>query len=602
MDRESTYRQITRALPLLGLLGFMVATNASAQVPVDEDGNPIAAIGGGAVVDGYQEGYETDNSTLLSAVELETLVGPVALYPDDLLAIVLPASTYPLEIVQAARFLEQFAQDSSLTPDENWDDSIVALLNYPEVVKLMNDDIDWTWKLGEAVVAQQNEVVAAVESFRDKAYAAGNLKSDEYQTVTADEGIIEIEPVSEDVIYVPYYEPSRVVVYSPRPVYHYYPHAYPLYYYPYANGYNFGSGYFWGVTTAFTIGWASDYLHVYHHSYRGHPYYGHSYYGHRYRRSSINVYNNYYVNNHRRRSHNYYRNGDYWRPRHRGGARPGNHVARNNYYSGGRSLPGSRNRDSGNRNYRDGRTDGLNYNRNDQRSRTTPGNSRVRGDNTSRIRDQIDNRRRSANSRSNPTVASDRPANRQGTRANGRAANRPQLEFRDRGNNRYSGSVAPRLENRQERTPRQSVNRSDNRQRNSDAVRFRARETSATPRSTRSDNARTRAPQRTAQNRQPRSTLNGSNRSSFASNTQRSNRQTQARVSAPPRQAPARSQPRRSSPAQPAARNSRPASQPSKKQSSGSSRSSSERGSSSRSSVSKGDRGSRSSSRGSRKR
>ena len=126
---------------------------------------------------------QAPTSPLLSSAELQELVGPIALYPDDLLAVVLPASTYPLQLVQAQRFLDDLKSDSSLQPDESWDDSIVALINYPEAVELLNDDLDWTWRLGEAVVAQQADVIAAVESFRDRAYAAGNLKSDEHQTV-----------------------------------------------------------------------------------------------------------------------------------------------------------------------------------------------------------------------------------------------------------------------------------------------------------------------------------------------------------------------------------------------------------------------------------
>ena len=105
--------------------------------------------------------------TQLQAGEIEELVGPIALYPDDLLAIVLPASTYPLQVVEAGRFLEELESDATLEPNEGWDDSIVALLNYPEVVEMLNDDLDWTWRLGEAVVNQQSDVIAAIESFRD---------------------------------------------------------------------------------------------------------------------------------------------------------------------------------------------------------------------------------------------------------------------------------------------------------------------------------------------------------------------------------------------------------------------------------------------------
>ena len=322
-------RELFWLLPLIACALLMSPASVPAQVPVDETGNPIEPLDEGAqdIQGADAASVEAGEIPLLTAEELEALVGPIALYPDKLLAIVLPASTYPLEIVQAARFLEQLEDDSSLKPDEAWDDSVTALLNYPEVVQMMDKDIDWTWRLGEAVVAQQADVIAAVETFRDRAYAAGNLKSDEHQTVSNNGGAIEIQPVSEEVIYVPYYEPERVVLYQPRQVYYYYDRPYPVYYYPYPVHYSFFSGYFWGVTTAFNIGWATDHLHVYHHSYWGHPYYGRHYYGHYYRRPSISVYNRYYVNNNWHRSEYHHRDGDYWRPRD-GGARPGHYSAR----------------------------------------------------------------------------------------------------------------------------------------------------------------------------------------------------------------------------------------------------------------------------------
>ena len=303
---------------LLGLLPAAMLWSASghAQVPVDDDGNVI-----GSYEEQANDTYTTERPTgnegipLLDHDELQELVGPVALYPDDLLAVVLPASTYPLQVVQAARFLEDLKSNPELKPDPDWDDSIIALINYPEVVELLNEDLDWTWRLGEAVVAQQADVVSAVEDFRNRAYAAGNLKSDDYQTVTADEGVIEIVPVNEDVIYVPYYEPAQVVYYQPRPVYYYYPRPCPVYYYPYPSSYSFNRGYFWGVTTAFAIGWRSDHLSVFHHSYRGHPYYGVRYWDRWwYRRPSIHVYNRIYVNNNVNVSTTRYRSGDRWRP------------------------------------------------------------------------------------------------------------------------------------------------------------------------------------------------------------------------------------------------------------------------------------------------
>ncbi|MBT8131409.1 MAG: DUF3300 domain-containing protein, partial [Gammaproteobacteria bacterium] len=262
---------------------------------------------------------------ILSQDELADLVGPIALYPDDLLAIVLPASTYPLQIVQAARFLEDYENDTSLQPSEDWDESIIALLNYPEVVRLMSEDLSWTWELGGAVLNQQQDVILATETFRDRAYDAGNLRSDEFQTIDYDGDSIEITPVNEEVIYVPYYEPRRVVVRHVEPAYYYYPRPYPVYYYPYPASYSFSNGFFWGVTTSFRIGWSSRHLHVRHHSFRGHPYYGYRYSNHYYRQPSIQIFNNWYVNNSGRHSNNRYRDGDRWRPRPNNGARPNGH-------------------------------------------------------------------------------------------------------------------------------------------------------------------------------------------------------------------------------------------------------------------------------------
>jgi hypothetical protein len=251
---------------------------------------------------------EVAAAATVSAGELEEIVGPIALYPDDLVAIVLPASTYPLQVVQAARFLEDRKANASLEPDKSWDESVIALLNYPEVVKLLNDDLDWMYDLGTAVLNQRPEVLDAIQAFRDRAYAAGNLRSDEQQTVTRADKTIEIKPADPQVIYVPYYEPERVVVYQSAPVYHYYPWRYPLYYYPYPSHYVFDTGFFWGVRSWYSVGWHTHHVHVHHWGYHGHPYFGWTYYDPWYVRNAyINV--NLYPNH-------------VWTPNHRYGGRP----------------------------------------------------------------------------------------------------------------------------------------------------------------------------------------------------------------------------------------------------------------------------------------
>ena len=189
---------------------------------------------------------------LLSADQLQELVGPIALYPDELIAIVLPASTYPLEIVQAARFMEKRKTQPDLKPDEKWDPSVLGLLNYPEVIDLMNSDLDWTWKLGEAVINQQQDVMDAIQQFRNTAHTAGNLESNDKQIIVVEKEIIKIESATPEVIYVPTYNPQTVIVHQPVPYVYYYSAPYPYYYNPAAV---FWTGMFIGAAFGYSIGW-----------------------------------------------------------------------------------------------------------------------------------------------------------------------------------------------------------------------------------------------------------------------------------------------------------------------------------------------------------
>ncbi len=201
----------TRANLAVGIIG----STAKAVMWVALAALALGAFGGYAFA---QEPAAAANDKVLTKDELNALVGKIALYPDDLVAIVLPASTYPLQVVEAARFLEERKKDASLKPSDKWDDSVVALLNYPEVVKLMNDDLDWTWKLGDAVINQRGEVLDAIQGFRGQAAAAGNLHTDEHQVVqNDDQGEVSIKPADPQVVYVPYYDPQQVVVSSRRP-------------------------------------------------------------------------------------------------------------------------------------------------------------------------------------------------------------------------------------------------------------------------------------------------------------------------------------------------------------------------------------------------
>lgn len=190
---------------------------------------------------------------LLSAEELNALVAPVALYPDELLAVVLPAATNPLQIVEAQRFLDQQKADPNLQPDESWDPAVIALLNYPEVIRQMNDDLGWTQDLGNAVLDQQDDVLNAIQTARAAAADAGYLHSNDQQVVVNDNDKIVIESAQPEVVYVPTYDPAPIVnntyVEYPPPVYS---DPYPAYYAP---GATFLAGAFVGAAFAYGFDW-----------------------------------------------------------------------------------------------------------------------------------------------------------------------------------------------------------------------------------------------------------------------------------------------------------------------------------------------------------
>ena len=165
--------------------------------------------------------------------QLDSLVAPIALYPDPMLAQVLAASTYPLEIIQLQQWLSKNPglKDKALADavaKQPWDPSIQALAGLPEVVKRLADDLQWTTDLGNAFLAQQSDVMDAVQRMRKKAQEKGNLKSSEQQTVETkvvqNKTVIVIEQANPQVVYVPSYDP--VVVYGP-PIYPYPPIYYP---------------------------------------------------------------------------------------------------------------------------------------------------------------------------------------------------------------------------------------------------------------------------------------------------------------------------------------------------------------------------------------
>jgi hypothetical protein len=216
----------------------------------------------------------------LSAEELDQLVAPIALYPDDLLATVLMASTYPLEIVQADRWarsnksLKGAALKAALAK-QPWDDTVKALVVTPQVLATISEQLDWTQKLGDAVLAQQADVMDAVQRLRLKAQQAGYLKSTKEQTVSvasapasqapqtggggsaAATQVVVIQSAQPGVVSVPYYDP--VVVYGAWPYASYPPYYWPppAGYYGYYPGWVPGRALAAGVSFGLGLAWAN---------------------------------------------------------------------------------------------------------------------------------------------------------------------------------------------------------------------------------------------------------------------------------------------------------------------------------------------------------
>src|SRR3981189_3266561 len=193
---------------------------------------------------------------LIPADQLDSLVAPIALYPDPLLAQTLAASTYPLELIQLQQWLAKNPgmKDKALADavaKQPWDPSVQALAGLPDVVKRLANDIQWTTDLGNAFLAQQNDVMEAVQRMRKKAQGTGNLKSNEQQKVETkvieSKQVIVIEQANQEVVYVPSYDP--VMVYGP-PIY-----PYPPIYYPPAGYYAAGIAISFGLGIAMGAAW-----------------------------------------------------------------------------------------------------------------------------------------------------------------------------------------------------------------------------------------------------------------------------------------------------------------------------------------------------------
>jgi len=176
-----------------------------------------------------------------SPAQIEQLVAPVALYPDQMLGQVLMASTYPLELVEASRWRQepgnanlQGDQLAAALEQQPWDPSVKSLVQFPQVLSMMDHNLEWTEQLGNAFLAQQADVGNAVQNLRARAQSTGNLTSSPQETVAGGPGAIEIMPAQPDIVYVPTYNPQ--VAYGAWP----YP-GYPPYYFPPPPGYYYSA-------------------------------------------------------------------------------------------------------------------------------------------------------------------------------------------------------------------------------------------------------------------------------------------------------------------------------------------------------------------------
>ncbi|HEU5079720.1 MAG TPA: DUF3300 domain-containing protein [Opitutaceae bacterium] len=180
--------------------------------------------------------------------ELQKLLAPIAIYPDALIAIILPAAAAPSDVVLAARYLAANGDPNKLDQQE-WDPSVVALAHYPELVKWMDENLAWTREVGEAFALQPTDVMSTVQTLRSEAQQKGLLADTPQQKVIVRESEIYIEPASPDVIYVPFYDPDVFFIASR----------------PYGPWLTFSTGFVVGSWLSYDCDWHRRCVNVYHH-------------------------------------------------------------------------------------------------------------------------------------------------------------------------------------------------------------------------------------------------------------------------------------------------------------------------------------------------
>ena len=218
------------------------------------------------------------NEDALTQAELDQMLAPVALYPDTVLTHVLIAATYPLEVVQASRWVKAnpnlTGEDAvNAVEDKGWDPSVKALVAFPQLLTRLSDDLDWTEQLGEAFLADETTVLASIQTLRQKAYDNGALDDNQHIVVEREREIIIIEPARQEVVYVPVYD-TRVVYGN-----WWWPSHPPVYWHT-AGAYYRNSPFYWGVSVNvrpwFYFGifdWRQRHVIVQHNYYRTPPRY-----------------------------------------------------------------------------------------------------------------------------------------------------------------------------------------------------------------------------------------------------------------------------------------------------------------------------------------
>jgi hypothetical protein len=238
-----------RTKPALALASALLALALAAQ-PVSAQAQEYEYI-----VEPIVDATITGDEDGFSQAELDQMLAPIALYPDALLSQVLIAATYPLEIVEAARWSRrnphlQGEDAVNAVADRDWDPSVKALVAFPDLLARLDEDLEWTRRLGDAVLYQEAQVMDSVQFLRARADAAGTLSSNEYTQVIREKETIIIQPTQTRVVHVPYYDPYLVYGGWWRPAYppvvwvapsHYY-YGYPGYYW--SSGIHISSGFF----------------------------------------------------------------------------------------------------------------------------------------------------------------------------------------------------------------------------------------------------------------------------------------------------------------------------------------------------------------------